>query len=92
MGKLNISETKIYAHRLNVAEISTAERDMLVMATIEAGVRQVKNLSRKKVTYRSNNTEVCIDTFLFIYAISGKHLKIICAWYLANGLVSTHPW
>ena len=60
---------------------------MLVMATIEAGVRQVKNLSRKKVTYRSNNTEVCIDTFLFIYAISGKHLKIICAWYLANDLV-----
>ena len=39
MGKLSISETEIYAHRLNVAEMSTAERDMLVMATIEA-VRQ----------------------------------------------------
>ena len=71
-GKLNISETEIYAHRLNVAEVSTAERDMLVMATIEAGVHQAKNSSRRKVTYRYHNTEVGIDTFLFIYAISGN--------------------
>ena len=28
-----------------------------------------------------------IHTFIFIYAISGKYLKTIRAWYLANGLV-----
>ena len=67
--------------------MSTAERDMLVMETIEGGVHQAKNSSRKKVIYRYHNTEVSIDTFLFIYAISGKYFKIIRAWYLANGLV-----
>ena len=72
-----------------MVEISTAKRDMLVMATTEVGVHQAKNSSRKKVTYRYHNTEVYIDTFLFIYAISGKYLKTIRAWYLANGLFHT---
>ena len=85
--KLTVSEAEIYTHRLNVTEMSTAERDMLVMATVEVGMHQVKKSSRKRITYRYHNTEICVDAFLFVYAISEKYLKTIRTWYLNNGLV-----
>ena len=58
-----------------------------MMATVEVGVHQAKKSSRKKLTYRYHNTEIYVDTFLFISAISEKYLKTIRAWYLRNGLV-----
>jgi hypothetical protein len=63
------------------------ERDMLIMANIESGMHVADNASRKRISYRYHNVEVCVDTFLFLYAISLKYLKAIRSWYVQNGLV-----
>jgi hypothetical protein len=67
--------------------MSKAERDMLVMANIAAGVHKAENSIRNRISYRYCKVEVCLDTFLFIHAITLKYLKAIRSWYLQNGLV-----
>ena len=85
---LAMNEIQIYHHRLNVIGMSKLERDMLVMANVEVGVHEPKKSTRKRITYRYHNIEVCIDTFLFLFAITEKYVKMIRKWYHTNGLIS----
>ena len=85
--RLSANPEEIFIHRLNVTEMSKAERDMLVMASINAGMHATEKSTRKRISYRYHNFEVCVDTF-FLHAISLKYLKTIRSWYLQNGLVS----
>ena len=85
--RLPADDQEIHIHHLNVTEMSKTECDMLIMANIEAGVHKAESSTRNRISYRYHNVEVCIDTFLFIHAITLKYLKAIRSWYLQNGLV-----
>ena len=85
--RLSANPEEIFIHRLNVTEMSKAERDMLVMANINAGMHAAEKSTCKRINYRYHNFEVCVDTFVFLHAISLKYLKTIRSWYLQNGLV-----
>ena len=86
-SRMSVTPQDILMHRFNMIEVSKPERDMLVMAAIHTGMHMVGNSKQNRTTYRYQNVEVCVGTFLFLHAITLKYLKAIRSWYLKNGLV-----
>ena len=66
----------IFVHRFNVTELSEAERDILVMSS---GMHMAENTTRKRITYRYHNVEVCVDTIL-LFPLKDYSFVVHAAW------------
>ena len=42
------------------------------MAAVHTGMHMVGNSKRNRITYRYQNVEVCVNTYLFLHAITLK--------------------
>ncbi|XP_077983871.1 uncharacterized protein LOC144438632 [Glandiceps talaboti] len=88
----NISAERVYQYRLNLAEFSKTEKDILVLAKMElmekmGETRRGKKRECQRFGYEFEGQEICERAWRFIHDIGVWSYKSLKAHYKEHGLV-----